>query len=76
LRLLAVFLVGLSVGVGGTVGVQAVTDESDFRSEAVWKDVYRQCLNPGGLDGEIQNYFGDGPSPQACRREADRRTGR
>jgi hypothetical protein len=57
MKMLAVLIVGLALGVGGTLGYQAVTEDegestrSSFRAEAreslaeEWGDAYRECID-------------------------------
>jgi hypothetical protein len=75
MRLLAVFLAGLVVGVGGTFAVQTPTDESVSGSEQ--QATYRECLRElergRSLEEEIDAITAGGPllaERTACRREA------
>jgi hypothetical protein len=84
--LVAILLLGIGLGVGGTFAVQELTDESSpgFRSEVrerlaeEWGDIYAECIEEGQTPSE-DFWEEDDSTPEVvtdverleCRREAD-----
>ena len=73
-----VFLLGLALGIGGTLGVRAVTDEStpSSRSEVregqaeEWGEVYAECVEEAETPAD--DYFEEEDSTPAVTTEAER----
>jgi hypothetical protein len=81
-RIILVALLGVALGIGGTIGVQAMTDASDaasqpsFRSEVrkglaeEWGDIYAECVEAGR--GWSSYDPGAGPPTKAeCKARAN-----
>jgi hypothetical protein len=76
MRLVVVFLLGLALGIGGTLGIHAVTDESTpSRSEVreglaeEWGELYAECVEEAETPAD--DYFEEDdstPSGGACPR--------
>ena len=73
----AVGLAGVTLGVGGTLGVQALTDDpgaNDYRTRAIWLAAFRECMRDyRAAEERAEERFGRGAplDPQVCRRIAD-----
>lgn len=73
-----VFLLGLALGIGGTLGVRAVTDEStpSSRSEVreglaeEWGEVYAECVEEAETPED--DYFEEDDSTPAATTETER----
>jgi hypothetical protein len=73
-----VLLLGLALGVGGTLGVQAVTDEStpgfrpDVREEVAeqWGEVYAECVEEAETPAD--DYFEEEDSSPVATTETER----
>jgi hypothetical protein len=73
-----VFLLGLALGIGGTLGVRAVTDEStpSSRSEVreglaeEWGEVYAKCVEEAETPAD--DYFEEDDRTPAVTTEAER----
>jgi hypothetical protein len=73
-----VFLLGLAFGIGGTLGVQAVTDGSNpgFRPDVreglaeEWGQVYAQCVEEAETPAD--DYFEEDDSTPAATTKAER----
>jgi hypothetical protein len=73
--LVVVFLLGLALGIGGTLGVQAVTDDPapSFRSEVrerlaeEWGDMYAECIEEARTRTGFEQYGArDDSSPEVA----------
>ena len=73
-----ILLLGLALGIGGTLGVQAVTDEStpSSRSEVrerlaeEWGEVYADCVEEAETPAD--DYFEEDDSSPAATTEHER----
>ena len=77
MRLVVVFLLGLALGTGGTLGIQAVTDESTpSRSEVreglaeEWGEVYAECVEEAETPAD--DYFEEDDSTPVATTEVER----
>ena len=50
MKTVAALIVGLALGVGGTLGVQAVTDDPE------WHEAYRQCVEQTAIQAFHERY--------------------
>jgi hypothetical protein len=73
-------LLGAALGVGATLGVQAITDEGTdtaYRDRATWQAIFEECVHPSSeVDKFLKESEPELYSPAHCRREADRRVDR
>ncbi len=73
-----ILLLGLALGIGGTLGVQAATDEStpSFRSEdrerlaEEWGEIYAECVEEAETPAD--DYFEEEDSSPAAATEPER----
>jgi hypothetical protein len=78
LGFVVVFLLGLALGIGGTLGVRAVTEESttSLRSEVrvglaeEWGEVYAACVEEAETPAD--DYFEEDDSTPAVTTETER----
>jgi hypothetical protein len=69
MKYVATLLAGLAIGVGGTVAVQAATD--DAKPEG-WGVIYAECMN-AIPDNPLDLPLYQGPTTsEGCERRADR----
>lgn len=86
IRIAVALLLGLALGIGGTLGAQALTDESGPDRSLEWRAAFARCVEEAQdgddfLAGEDEEMlFGSDESPEtateperaACIRRADR----